>query len=416
MKKIHVIPCLGAMCAILCLVAVSAGPAAAVDEIRIGNILPLSGSAAPIGQVGKQIRELATEEINAAGGVKALGGAKFKMTYADSQGKPMIAISEAERLINVEKVSVITGAFQSAVTFPSTEVAERYQVPYLVPVSVKDTITERGFKYVFRVAAKASWYARDQINFLKDMSTKDAITRVALVYENTDWGQSTAEGWLPLLKDANMEVVLDEPYPATAADLTPVVIKIKKTRPDAILFVSYASDAILLMNTLAELKVDVKAMVASGGGHADPTFIKNTGDNCLYFFDAVEWAADLPRPGLKELNDKFMAKYGTFLSPEAANVYAAMYVLKDALERAASTDPKKIAEALRTTNFSGGKGFICAYEKITFDDKGQNPQAGLIVQQHLKVDGKIDRVTVWPSFSAREGFAPVYPIPKWKDR
>jgi branched-chain amino acid transport system substrate-binding protein len=170
------------------------------------------------------------------------------------------------------------------------------------------------------------------------------------------------------------------------------------------------------MNTLAEMQVNVKAMVGSGGGHADPTFIKNTGKNCLYFFDAVEWAADLPRPGLKELNDKFKKKYGTFLSPEAANVYTAIYVIKDALERAASTDPKKIAEALRTTNFAGGKGFIAAFDKVTFDEQGQNPQAGLIVQQLLMVNGEIDRVTVWPPYSAREGFKPVYPIPKWSER
>jgi branched-chain amino acid transport system substrate-binding protein len=392
------------------------GNVAAAEEVVIGNILPLSGSAAPIGMVGRQIRELAVEEINGSGGIQSLGGAKLKMIYADSRGDPKIAISEAERLINVDKVSLITGAYQSAVSFPSTEVAERYKVPYVVPVSVKDAITERGFKYVFRLAAKASWYARDQVRFLEAMSKIDPINKVAMVYENTDWGQSTAEGWKPLLEKAGMEIVLDEPYPATTPDITPVVIKIKRAKPDAILFVSYAADAILLMNTLAELKVDVKAMVGSGGGHADPVFMKNTGKNCEYFFDAVEWAADLPRPGLKELNEKFKAKYGTFLSPEAANVYAAMYVIKNALESAASTDPKKIAEALRKTNFTGGKGFIVAYDKVSFDEEGQNPQAGLIVQQLLMVDGQMDRVTVWPPYSAREGFKPVYPIPKWSER
>jgi branched-chain amino acid transport system substrate-binding protein len=195
-----------------------------------------------------------------------------------------------------------------------------------------------------------------------------------------------------------------------------VVIKLKKAKPDAVLFVSYAADAILLQNTMAELEVYAKAMVGSGGGHADPVFIKNTGKNCLYFFDAVEWAADLPRPGLEELNQKFKERYGTFLSPEAANVYAAMYVLKDALERAASTDPKKIAEALRNTNYNSGPGYIVSYETITFDENGQNPNAGLIVQQHLLVDGEIERVTVWPPSAAREGFEPMYPVPEWSER
>jgi branched-chain amino acid transport system substrate-binding protein len=407
---------LGALLLILTFGFTYSGTVDAAEEVVIGNILPLSGSAAPIGMVGRQIRDLAVEEINGSGGIQSLGGAKIKMIYADSRGDPKIAISEAERLINVNKVSLITGAYQSAVSFPSTEVAERYKVPYVVPVSVKDAITERGFKYVFRLAAKASWYARDQVRFLEAMNKIDPIKKVALVYENTDWGQSTAEGWKPLLEKAGMEIVLDEPYPATTPDITPVVIKIKRAKPDAILFVSYAADAILLMNTLAEMQVNVKAMVGSGGGHADPVFMKNTGKNCQYFFDAVEWAADLPRPGLGELNEKFKAMYGTFLSPEAANVYAAMYVIKNALERSASTDPEKIAEALRATDFSGGKGFIVAYDKVFFDEQGQNPQAGLIVQQLLMVDGKMDRVTVFPSYSAREGFKPVYPVPKWSER
>jgi len=152
----------------------NSAPALAADVV-IGNILPLSGPVAPIGKVGREIREMAVEEINAAGGIKSMGGAKLKMIYADSRGDPKVAMTEAERLITKDKVVCITGAYQSAVTYPSTEVAERYKVPYLVPVSVRDAITERGFKYTFRVAAKASWYARDQINFIKALGERTGL-------------------------------------------------------------------------------------------------------------------------------------------------------------------------------------------------------------------------------------------------
>ncbi|NIS62813.1 MAG: ABC transporter substrate-binding protein, partial [Proteobacteria bacterium] len=321
----------------------TSAPAFAADVV-IGNILPLSGPVAPIGKVGREIREMAVEEINDAGGIKSMGGAKLKMIYADSRGDPKVAMTEAERLITKDKVVCITGAYQSAVTYPSTEVAERYKVPYLVPVSVRDAITERGFKYTFRVAAKASWYARDQISFIKALGERTGLMpkKLAFVYENTDWGTSTAEGWRPLAKEAGFEVVLDEPYPANAPDLTPVVLKIKRAKPDFILFVSYIADATLLMNTIAEHEVDVMGMISSGGGHSDPKFIPNTGKNSLYHFDACEWEADLNRPGLKETNAKFKERYGYNISPEAANVYASMYVLKDALERAGSADPEKL--------------------------------------------------------------------------
>ena len=394
-------------------------PVCAADEVIIGNILPLSGPVAPIGKVGRQIREMAIEEINEAGGIKSMGGAKIKMLYADSRGDPKVAMTEAERLISSEKVVCITGAFQSAVTYPSTEVAERYKVPYLIPVSVRDAITERGFKYIFRVAVKASWYARAHITFLNALREKTGvdIKKLALVYENTDWGTSTAEGWRPLAEKHGYEIVLDEPYPANSPDLTPVVLKIKRAKPDFILFVSYIADATLLMNTIAEQEVNVMGMMGSGGGHSDPQFIPNTGKNSIYFFDAVEWEADLNRPGLKETNAKFKERYGYNISPEAANVYASMYLLKDALEKAGEADPQKLRDALAATDFREGQGMIVPYEKITFDEEGQNPQASLVVVQIQKMaDGSIERCTIFPWAVGRPGIEPVFPVPDWKTR
>lgn len=396
----------------------TSAPALAADVV-IGNILPLSGPVSPIGKVGREIREMAVEEINAAGGIKSMGGAKLKMIYADSRGDPKVAMTEAERLITAEKVSCITGAYQSAVTYPSTEVAERYKVPYLVPVSVRDAITERGFKYTFRVAAKASWYARDQINFIKALEERTGmvVKKLAFVYENTDWGTSTADGWRELAKEKGFEVVLDEPYPANAPDLTPVVLKVKRAKPDFILFVSYIADATLLMNTIAEHEVVVMGMISSGGGHSDPQFIPNTGKNSLYHFDACEWEADLNRPGLKETNAKFKERYGYNISPEAANVYASMYVLKDALERAGSSDPEKLRDALAKTNYTRGQGMLVPYEKISFDEKGQNPQAQLVVVQIRQMpDGSIERCTIYPWAAGRAGYEPIYPMPSWKWR
>ena len=168
--------------------------------IKIGNIIPLSGPSASVGQQGKNAREMAVEEINAAGGIKSLGGAKLEMLYADSESKPEKGVSEAERLINTEKVNVLTGCWNSAVTYPTTAVAERYGVPFIVPVSVSDKITEQGFKNVFRIAAKDSWWTRDQFSFLKDMQTEfnTPVKKLAFVYENGDWGKGMASQWKKL--------------------------------------------------------------------------------------------------------------------------------------------------------------------------------------------------------------------------
>ena len=95
-------------------------------------------------------------------------------------------------------------------------------------------------------------------------------------------------------------MVLDEPYPSTTTDLSPVVQKISRANPDVLMLVSNAADAILLTNTIAEYKVKFKAIITSGGGHADPSFLKTVGKNARYLFDIVEWETDINKPAPKK--------------------------------------------------------------------------------------------------------------------
>lgn len=120
-----------------------------VDEVRIGIVVPLSGIGATVGTQMKTGATIAIDEINAKGGIKALGGAKLRLIAGDSQGKPDVGASETERLIQRENVHVMIGSYQSATTIVTTEVAERYKTPWVVLASVSDRITGRGFKYVF---------------------------------------------------------------------------------------------------------------------------------------------------------------------------------------------------------------------------------------------------------------------------
>ena len=389
-------------------------PAMAGDKVvKIGNIIPLSGPSASVGDQGKKAREMAVEEINSAGGIKSLGNAKLELYFADSESKPEKGVAEAERLINTEKVNVLTGCWNSAVTYPTTAVAERYGVPFIVPVSVSDKITDQGFKNVFRIAAKDSWWTRDQFNFLKDIQKEfgTSVKKLAFVYENGDWGKGFAGQWKQLAKDAGYEVVMDEPYPSTATDLSPVVQKIRRSGADILMLVSNAADAILLTNTLAEYKVKLKAVITSGGGHADPSFLKAAGKNAQYIFDIVEWETDVNKPGAKETNAKYKAKYGTNLTGEAVDAYLSMYLVKDALERAASLNPDKIRQALVSTDLKEGPGMIVGYDAVKFDETGQNKQASLVMVQINDVGNGLERISVWPKSARRVGYTPVFPKP-----
>jgi branched-chain amino acid transport system substrate-binding protein len=381
--------------------------------VKVGNILPLSGPSASVGQQNQYAQDMAIEEINAAGGIKSLGGAKITMLYADSESKPEKGVAEAERLINTEKVQVLTGCWNSAVTYPTTAVAERYGIPFIVPVSVADKITEQGFKTVFRIAAKDSWWTRDQFVFLSDLQKEfnAKVSTLAFVYENGDWGKGFAGGWKKLAEKGGYKVLMDEPYPSTATDLSPVVQKIKRANPDVLLLVSNAADAILLTNTMAEYKVKPKAIIASGGGHADPSFLKAVGKNGQYIFDIVEWETDVNKPGVKEINQKFKSKYDYNLAGESVDAYIAMYVMADALERAKSLDPKAIRDALAKTKLTKGPAMIASYDAIEFDETGQNKYAALVMVQINDIGKGMERISVWPKGARRAGYKPLFPIP-----
>lgn len=391
--------------------------AAQVPEVRIGTILPLTGTAAQAGKQAQSAVELATEYINAAGGIASLGGARLVNVWADSRGEVAFGMSAVERLIRTDKVSVLSGAWNSSVTIPTSQVAEQEKVPYMVPVSVRDTITERGFTYVFRTAPKDSWRSRDQFRFLRDMK-KTSGTRMetlALVFEDGGWGTSMKDQWVKLAASEGYRVVMVEPYTATAADLTVTVMKIRNAQPDIVLLASLTEDAVLLATTMSLLRVKARAVIASGGGHAGGAFLQHAGTSCEYLFDTSAWEPDMNRPSIAPLKEEFRKRFGFGISAETADTFASVYVIAQALEKARSTDPKKIRSALADIDMRTGRGWlgidILASERIQFDSSGQNRHACHVMVQFRNVGGTMERVTVWPESAARPGYKPMFPIP-----
>ena len=388
--------------------------AAAQDTVKIGILLPLSGPAAPIGVNSLNGHKLAVEEINAAGGIPSLGGAKIELVVADSGGDPKNGLTQAERLITKDKVVSIMGAYQSSVTYPSTQVAEKYEVPYIVPSSYKPEITERGFKYTFRVCLTTDLSGREQIAFMERMGRLSGkpVKTLGLIYENSDWGISSAELWKKYAKQYNLEVVLDESYPSNSTTLDPVVRKIKQAKPDALLFASYTSDAILLAKGIAQQKINPMVYMGTAGGHADPVFIQNVGEASNYYFDLAETSPDIDLPIARETNAKYKKTYGEDMSDDCIKCYTSTYVLAKAMEIAASTDPKDIRRVLANIKMiPGQKGIITPYG-IEFDEKGQNMHARGVVIQTLNQK----RVVVYPSELALPGAAIVWPTPPWDKR
>lgn len=398
----------------------TAARAQAENEVSIGFVLPLSGASATIGNQTRLGAVVAAEQINGAGGIKSLGGAKLKLIFADSQSKPDVGAAETERLIQREKVAMIVGAYNSAVTFPASEVAERYKTPWLVTGAVKDEITERGFKYVFRPNNKAQYDAREQIDAidLLKQETGKGPARIGLFYEGTDWGRSHVAAIQKLVTARGMQVVLNESYPPNQVDFSAQLLKIRAAKPDAMLVVAYTPDHILFSRQFFENKIDVPYGIHSvGGGSEDPGFYKGVPAKAVeYLFVQEDWQVDRikadPTPELQDANARFKKEFGYEINSYGAQGLSNLYVIKDVLERSASADKEKIRSALAATDITSGPALSIGYQRISFDEQGQNTHAHGVISQNIGGE----RRTVWPMENRLKDTKPVWPLPAWAQR
>ena len=366
-------------------VFVGLAPAWAAEDIRIGVVSPLTGPTAKFGQAQKNALTMAADDVNGAGGIKSLGGAKIKLVFGDTRGEADIGVTETERLITREKVHALIGAFQSGVGFPSSAVAERHQVPWLT-FGTFDKITERGFKYVFRAHANDTMKARTLIEGLVALSKRaGGIKSAVIMAENTEWGKSVSDKQRNFLEKAGVKVNFVENYPFAAPDLTSLIVKAKGTSPDLVVADSYLGDALLITRQMHEQELRPVAYAAGGGGHVQPDFLKGVGKLSEGIIAATMWDAAIGKkvPWIAKENDRHVAKFGAPFTEDSAGYYQAFYVIVDALERSKTLGTKELRDAIAATNITdvNHKAMLLPYTQLKFDDTGQNPFATAVVVQ-----------------------------------
>jgi branched-chain amino acid transport system substrate-binding protein len=390
-----------------------------VAEVKIGAVYPLSGGAANQGNQTKTGAIIAADEINAKGGIPALGGAKFNLVFGDSQSKPDVGASETERIIQREGVTAFIGSYQSAVTMVTTEVAERYKMPWMVTGSVADKITERGFKYVFRPNNKATYDAKEQLEAIATLTkeTGKGPKSIGILVEGTDWGKSHAANLRAQAKRLNYEIVFDEAYSPGTVDFSAQILKIKSRKPEALVIAMYTPDHIVFTKQTYEGRLDILYGIHSvGAGSEDPNFYKAVPQAAIdYMFVQEDFQIDMVELNdwAKPIDKKFREMLGYELTSYGAQGYSAVYTLLDVFTRAASIDKERVREAFAKTNITSGPATgIMGWQKIAFDQEGQNVDAHGVISQNFK--GK--RTTIWPVANRPKGIVPVWPIPAWGQR
>ena len=374
------------------------------EPIEIGVMIPATG---PLGSIADMVRfgnVLAAEDINLAGGIESLGGARLRLIFYDNQGRQELAISETERLIE-QGIVMLTGGFHSPSTIAATQVAERHGIPFLVQIASADAVTERGFEYTSRSSTMGWQFGSTAIEYLQWLNETQGtdIKRIALLYEDGDWGSSVMGGAKTLGPELGFEIVLDLKYPAfTTQDMTPFIAQVKDADVDALVSTGFAADTILLVNSTDELDLDIIKIGASSG-YADARFNENV-TNGEEWFIIDGWNLDLDQTGAHDLNERFKELSGGFnMNGFAVQAYQGMTIIADVLERAGTTDPEALNAALQETVIEPGPQLFMPYEKIAFDETGQNSFASLLVLQFQ--DG--ERITIYPpSFSQTDPILP----------
>jgi branched-chain amino acid transport system substrate-binding protein len=299
------------------------------------------------------------------------------------------------------------------VTKTASQAAERLKIPYVCSDSSSPTLTERNFKYFFRISPHDDIFARDQFAFLKDLEKKTGkkIRNIALLYENTEFGSNVGKAEMKYAKQYGYNIVANVSYAANATDVTSEGGTLIKSKPDVLLHASYITDAILFTKTFKEMGFAPQGIITMAG-YIEPGYLPAVKADGNYIIVRSTFALDLAKkkPLVAKVNALFKKKYGIDMSENAARSFAAPFILADAINRAKSTNPEAIVKALHETNIPG-KQMIYPWKGIKFDPKtNQNIYAQGTLVQILKQQ----YVTVWPFDSAAANV--VWPFPGWKSR
>lgn len=380
----------------------------AATPIRLGALYPLTGNSAGAGQecklaieVGQDIvntphPELAPLPLAAGTGLTNLGGAPIETIFVDHRGDPALAQTETVRLITQDRVPALIGAYHSSCALTSTAVAERYGIPYVVSDSVAANITERGFKWTFRVTPIAPNFAETYMRFLQAMKESGKkIDKIAIVAENTDYGTSVGDAIEAAAKTFGFPVATRIRYGANSPDVSSQVLTLKSADPSVVLFVSYTSDAILYFKTLKSLDWLPQMIIGDSAGFSDPSFVTTVGPLAQGALNRSAWSPGKPGSITDRINTLYKTKTGHDMSDAAGRVMQALFVLADAINQAGSTDPAKIQAALKATDLKPDQ-LIVGYRGVKFDANGQNAEGATYITQ---LDAGT-YVTVWPDSAA----------------
>ncbi|SCZ10035.1 ABC transporter substrate-binding protein [Microvirga guangxiensis] len=368
--------------------------------VKVGILQPVTGAVAMDGEFGRTGAELAIADINAAGGIKSLGGAKIQMIFGDARSNPEAGVQEVERMQS-EGVAAIVGGFASPICLATTQAAARYDLPYIVDVGVSDQIIERGLKNTFRFAPGFGICTKTAIENLvriNEAAGKPAKT-IALVHEDGLFGSGLAKLMQQELPKHGFEILETMSTPTPSRDLSNITLRLRSLNPDLVIPSTYYAETVLLARTMQQQRVRPKAIYAVVNGAAsNMRFVKEFPEAAEKIMDCNHWH-DPRNPKNEDLRKRVEAA-GKQWNYNVPLNYSCVGLLADAIERAASADRGKIIEALASSTYDK---HLMPYGPTKFVG-GQNQGAAPVATQ---VQDGVIRVVYPETYSDAK---PVFPV------
>ena len=343
------------------------------DTIKIGTIGPLSGAVAVYGVDCKNGIELAVEEINAAGGIN---GKMISLISEDDEGNPEKSVNAYKKIVTKDKAKFIVGSLTSGCTMAISSLAQAQKVLMIAPAATATAITDAG-DYVFRACFIDPFQGTVGAKFVSEtLGSKNA----AVLYDiGNDYSVGLTDNFVKTFEENSGKIVAKESYSTGDKDFNAQLTKIKNANPDVVYLPDYYGTVALIAKQLRAQGINTPIVGADGWDG----LTENAGDEVLNGFYSNHYAADSTEGAVRKFVDGYKAKYeGKTPTAFAALGYDAVYMLKEAIVKAGSTDPKEVKAALASTEGDYVTGHI------TFDEK-RNPVKSAVMLEIVKRDGKL---------------------------
>lgn len=340
--------------------------ASAATKVKIGVICPITGPSSTFGSGVKDAVAIAEDKLKASNGIN---GMEVEFIVMDDRANPAEAVAAAERLIHNEKVSVILVPVMSSVVLAVMEVTEANKIPLVTSGATAESITQKGYKYIFRTCATNATQASIIVPYAVDRFKPKTA---AVIYENTDYGTSLRDNTIKALEALGVKVVASEHYIRESVDFRAQLTKLRALKPDVLFMASITAEAVQIMRQRLELGWKDVQLVAFNGIGTDTLDLAGTAAEGLLFVSGFE--DTLPDPVVTEFYGDWMKKYNKPINGTGAAAYNAIRVILDSIRRGGNTS-NGIWTAIKDTKNFRGMGV-----DISFDATGQAASTWIVIE------------------------------------